>query len=323
MVALPTITGLPDTTKDSFVTAYQSRHEREGILVTIGYTGEHALPTSDITVDGDSYRMVQRQLMFRAEEITETRYLLRPMAPVNRLSFMSVEDFTRKIQTLIVLVAGSDVGFDRDKSSWTGYMSWLLNGAPAAPTFQELLIIRRGEALIDLLLTDLLPTDDDSEIGFQQATQVLEDYGIGVSESGEIYELDNDLGEVTDLIFANVEIEDDGIDYNKVPIGCRYEDATSGGITATLVMPPETDNSKVRWVSEMMPTREQAHLEIELQRRLISQGARNAEFELIMNKDILPRTIITHRDIKYMVVRAIHSYFPEEVNTSEVVAWRV
>lgn len=317
------VIGLPQSTKEAKFSTYVLRMEVEGTLLTLEYEGIHGLPLRDrVTVNGVFYRLNRRTLKY-TDDVNTTLYELRRFTMPNRLSYFREETFIPMIQGLIqryffehtsVVSPASD--FARG-GSWVARMSWVLEGSPRTPHPFQRQNIRNGTNLASVLWADLSETDDDDEIGFQQAAQVLYDYGIGVTDHGVLFPMDEELDE-QEVRFNSVILDDDGVDYDAISIGARY--LLPSGETANVIEPFVANEDLVRWVSDTMPTIEQARLEIELQRRRLRQAATSAEFICLYNEKVVPRSVIVRDDNRYLATRVIHTVSSEDVNTTEIEA---
>lgn len=323
---IPKITGLPFPV-DPGRSELTIRYEPEGTHATLTVDGIQDKPKGEIDIDGKPFRLTHRDRVWSPTGADLTIFEFRPPAPGNRLEFMSEDTFPDMVKGLITVTYSGGEEFagylQFDGTSWTGQMSWLLAGAPAAPTPSERARIEGGEHLVSLLWADLVETDNDGEIGFQEAAQVLADYGLGITEDGELYELDKPEGttwKTADLWFSSVRLGDDAIDYPNLSLGCRYE--VPGEENAEITRGTVGDG--VQWVADIMPSRGQALLEIALQRRRLSIGATQSSFTVALETDgpeIRPRHIIVWDDEQHLVSRVAENYSPTDHDTVEVEAW--
>ena len=322
-MVLPSVIGLPVSTQDSAIFRYERRIEREGEIFTIEYEGHHGLPLRErVTIDGRFYSLIRRTRSGSGDNIDNTIYELRPEATSNRLAFIRNDTFPGLVQDIIrarFQAITSDVnpeGFDRQNSTWAAYLAFILEGSPTQSTEVQRANIRQGTNLLSLLWSDLVETDSDDEIGFQQAAQILYDYGIGVTPDGVLFNFDDPLDEVEIETFISVSVADNNINYDEFPIGCRYENP--GGEIVSVSIPHRSNEKLVQWVSEIMPNRPQAILEIELQRRLLKEASHVAEFIVPQDDKLMPRSIVTYDNIKYLVTRTLHVWDSDDIDTTEI-----
>ena len=323
-MALPEISGLPASIKlPDMLNSLTMRYEYQGTLVTLNVAGEHDFIEGDVVIrtgrtargggvttfaSSETYQMVNRRLKISSNSPTTTTYTIRPKTPLNKLFWMDEVVFLEELQK--AASGGSDTIRNLYQTYGRGIIDLFQVGA--------------------LILQDLVMIDDDGEIGFQEAADIMIHYGLGVnygdltnngnvSPSGSIYGLDDARNTITEGILMNeVEFNSDGVDYSMVPVGCKYNIT---GATEELIIPEGDD---VRWVDDLMPNENQARLEIFLQRRRLERAANLNRFTMAIYDAIRPRDRFTFREKTYHIDRVVHSFYPDETpDVTEVEAWCV
>ena len=327
-MAFPTITGI-EGIEDFKPSRLTIRREAKGTLATLIVPGIGPKPTGEVVIAGEKFILAPkgRERNISSNRHNSTIYHLRPAVHRNRLAWMEQEAFLKQIEGLIKPVyargEGDDIVFDHSQSSWTARMSYWLEGSPdhVSPYQQER--IQVGGRILQVLNRDLVETTDGGEIGFQEAVEVLEDYILGVTVDGVIYEVDN-----TDLYNGSLSVHsarltDDNIDYSLIPIACVYTDRMGEEVEIVRGAVPVGGTDADYWhVDQIMPNIGQAILEINLQRRRLARDARTGRFVTKPMPDLTPRHHFTYDGDQYKVIRAITTWSARDHDRTEVEAWR-
>lgn len=189
----------------------------------------------------------------------------------------------------------------------------------------------KNEKLIGLVLEKLLPAKD-----FQQGLQILEAFHLGVTytDGGEIGELvslldtntEHDLTGMGMDSYSSLTINDDGIDYDLVPITCQYRETTEE--LRTVETGPATKEG-VRRVRDPARNRGEALVECDLFRRSLRHKNQRGKMTIPFNPAIKPLDSIkfeikhleskNNRVVTYQVIEVGHTVTGDtSPNTTEI-----
>lgn len=311
-MTIPEISGLPETIEmDKMFNSLTIRYEFQGTLATMVVDGVHENPSGTVVIkDAGEFQMVRRNVSISGSggSTDKTNYNFRPKTDDNKLFWLG-DMFIENLIAARNEAAASDAG------SWINKMAMTAFGSEEDYAVRE---------LSSVILADISEVTTDDEIGFQQAADILEDYGIGVDyQTGEVFEIDLPLPALEEELYvANMGVSDDGIGYDKVPISSEWLNTLDEVEKLTL---PEGSEQQVRHVrGEIMPTEERAELEILLQRRLLILGGHAGTMTLAFQPLLRPRHVIEMNEQKYLASRIGHRWTPSSRHdTTEVQAWPI